>query len=129
MHQVLYFPRDILIRAHRRRSLDYPTNKVLVQMMVQEKLDSVQRAKNIKEIAKRREKLTKKLSEVREYQTTQRKSIYDDVANPPGSSDNTFESESESEEETQPQLDADEDENAKFHSQNNVVVGGHSTSF
>jgi hypothetical protein len=33
MHQVLYVPRDILKRAARRKTLDYPAIKTLMQMV------------------------------------------------------------------------------------------------
>jgi hypothetical protein len=33
LHQVLYIPRDILPRAERRKDLDYPSNKTLMQLV------------------------------------------------------------------------------------------------
>ena len=46
--QVLYLPRDAMQRAERRKSLGYPSNKLLYSMVQKQKLEEVEKLQKLK---------------------------------------------------------------------------------
>ena len=47
--QVLYLPRDAMQRAERRKSLGYPSNKLLYSMVQKQKLEEVEKLQKLKQ--------------------------------------------------------------------------------